>query len=79
MSPHIGVSCFDASCGQCLVAKMAKALACNAGRPGFDPRFGKIPLEKENGIPLQCSCLEKIPWTEERGRLTVHGITKSQT
>ena len=56
-----------------------KHLPAMQGDLGLIARIGKIPLEKENGNPLQCSCLEKIPWTEERGRLTVHGITKSQT
>ena len=31
-----------------------------------------------HGSPFQYSCLNKIPWTEEAGRL-VHGVAKSQT
>ena len=36
------------------------------------------PLEKRNGYPLQCSCLEN---SMDRGAwwATVHGVTKSQT
>ena len=35
-------------------------------------------LEKE--MATYCSVLAwKIPWTEKPGRLTVHGVTKSQT
>ena len=36
------------------------------------------PLEKE--MATHSSTLTwKIPWTEEPGRATVHGVTKSQT
>ena len=36
------------------------------------------PLEKE--MATHSSILAwKIPWTEESGRLTVHGVAKSQT
>ena len=36
------------------------------------------PLEKE--MATQSSILAwRIPWTEEPGRLTVHGVSKSQT
>ena len=36
------------------------------------------PLEK--GMAAHSSALAwKIPWTEEPGRLTVHGVAKSQT
>ena len=34
-------------------------------------------LEKENGNPLQYSCLERIPWTEEPGRLQSMGSQES--
>ena len=38
----------------------------------------KYPLEK--GMETHSSILAwRIPWAEEPGRLTVHGITKSQT
>ena len=36
------------------------------------------PLEKE--MATQSSILAwRIPWTEEPGRITVHGVSKSQT
>ena len=35
------------------------------------------PLEKENGSPLQYSCLEN-PMDREAWGATVHGVTKSQ-
>ena len=41
------------------------------------PESGRSPGEG-NGNPLQYSCL-RIPWTEEPGRLTVHGVAKSRT
>ena len=39
---------------------------------------GEDPLEKENGNPLQYSCLEN-PMDGGTWRATVHGVTKSQT
>ena len=50
----------------------------NAGnkRHGFNPWVGKILLEKEmatHSIILAW----RIPWTEEPGQATVHGVTKS--
>ena len=36
------------------------------------------PLEKEMAIHSSIHAW-KIPWTEEPGRLTVHGVTKSWT
>ena len=56
-----------------LVAHMdGKESACNARRPGFDPRVGKMPKEG-NGSPLQHSCLKN---SEDRGAwwATVHGV-----
>ena len=39
---------------------------------------GEDPLEK--GIATHSSILAwRIPWTEEPGGLTIHGVTKSQT
>ena len=37
-------------------------------RCGFNPWVGKNPW-RGNGNPFHYSCLEKIPWTEEPGRL----------
>ena len=54
-----------------------KASAYNAGDTGSIPRLGSF-LEKE--MVTHSSVLAwKIPWTEEPGRLTVHGVAKSQT
>ena len=51
-----------------LVAQMERIhLQCR--RPGLDPWVGKIPWRREHGNPLQCSCLENPPWTEEPGGL----------
>jgi len=38
--------------------------------------FGKIPLEKEMATHSSILAWE-IPWTEEPGGATVHGIAKS--
>ena len=51
--------------------------AYNAGDTGSVPGSGRCPREG-NGNPFQYSCLE-IPWTEESGRLRLHGVAKSQT
>ena len=46
----------------------------NAGDAGLISALGRSPGEG-NDNPLQYSCLGKIPWTEEPGRLhTVHGM-----
>ena len=51
--------------------------ACNAGDLGSIPGLGRYP-RKENGYPLQYSCLEKSmdtgAWQD-----TGHGVTKSRT
>ena len=39
---------------------------------------GKIPWRRENGNPLQYSCLEN-PMDRGAWRATVHGVAKSQT
>ena len=52
--------------------------ACNAGDWGAIPGSGRSPGEG-NGNPLQHSCLEKIPWTEEPGRLQSTGSQESDT
>ena len=49
-----------------------KASACNAGDLGSIPGLGRSPGEG-NGNPLQYSCLEKTPWTEEPGGLQSMG------
>ena len=51
---------------------MIKSLPANAGDSGReDPR--------EKGMAIHSSILAwKIPWTEEPGRLQVHGVAKSQ-
>ena len=54
-----------------------KVSAYNAEDPGSTPGLGRSPAEG-NGNLLQYSCWT-IPWTEEPGRLPVHGVTKSQT
>ena len=55
----------------------SKESACNAGDLGLIPRSGKSP-EKENGYPLQYSCLEnsmdRAAW-----RAIVHVVIKSRT
>ena len=47
---------------------MAKNLPANAGDAGSISGSGKSP-EEGNGNPLQYSCLEEIPWTENPGGL----------
>ena len=49
-----------------------KVSAYNAGDPGSIPGSGRSPGEG-NGNPLQYSCLEKISWMEEPGRLQSMG------
>ena len=54
-----------------------KESACNAGDPGQSLGL-EDPLEK--GIAIHSSILAwRIPWTEEPGGLSPHGVTKSQT
>ena len=56
---------------------MVKESACNVGDPVSIPGLGRSP-RKENGNPLQCSCLEN---SMDRGawQATVHGVAKSRT
>ena len=54
-----------------------KESICNAGDPGSVSELERSAGEG-NGYPLWYSCLENS-MTEEPGRLTVHGVTKSQT
>ena len=53
-----------------------KESACNVGDLGSIPGLGRSPGEG-NGYPLQYPAW-RIPWTEEPGRLQVHGVAKSQ-
>ena len=46
--------------------------ACKAGVLGSIPGLGRAPREG-NSYPLHYSDLEKIPWTEEPGRLQSRG------
>ena len=48
------------------------------GDVGFDPWVGKIPWKKK-WQPTSVFFPEKIPWTEEPGRLQSMGVTKSGT
>ena len=54
------------------MAQMVKKSGCNAGDPGSIPGSGTPPGE-EHGKPLQCSCLDRVPWTEEPGTLQSMG------
>ena len=56
---------------------VGKESACNAGKPGLIPVWGRSPGEG-NGNPLQYSCLENLM---DRGawQATVHGVAKSWT
>ena len=55
------------------MARDGKVSAFNVGDLGQED-----PLEKE--MATHCSTLSwKIPWTEEPGRLLVHGVAKSWT
>ena len=51
-----------------LVVKNPPANAGDIGDTGSVPREGVSP-EGGNGNPLQYSCLKKILWAEEPGRL----------
>ena len=51
-----------------------KESACNAGCPDSIPRSGRFP-GKENGNPLQYSCLENA-LDREACQATVHGVAR---
>ena len=53
------------------VARMVENLPTYAGDLGSIPEWGRS-REEGNGNPLQCSC-QRIPWTEEPGRLQSMG------
>ena len=60
-----------------LVAQTVEESARNVGYSGSIPGLGRSPGK---GIHPHSSILAwKIPWTEEAGRATVHGVAKSQT
>ena len=52
-----------------------KESAYIAGDPGSVPESGRSPGEG-NDNPLQYSCLERIPWTEEPGGLQSLGLQR---
>ena len=53
-----------------------KGSACKAGDLGSIPGLGSL----EKGMATHSSVLAwRIPWTEELGGHTVHGVAKSQT
>jgi len=54
-----------------------KESTCNAGDLGLIHRFRRLSGEG-NGNPLQYSCLEN-PMDRGAWRVTVYGVTKSQT
>ena len=56
---------------------MVKNPPANAGDAGLIPELRKFP-GKENGNPLQYSCLEN-PMGRGAWQATVHGATKSRT
>ena len=56
------------SIGLIPLSRIGKESACNAGDTGLTPGLGRSP-EEGNDKPLQYSCLERIPWTEEPGGL----------
>ena len=53
----------------------SKESACSARNPGSIPRLGRS-LGKENGNPLQYSCLGH-PMNREAWQATVHGVTRA--
>ena len=55
-----------------------KEFTCNAGDPGLIPRSDPRVRKKENGYPLQFSCLEN-PMDRGAWWARVHGVAKSQT
>ena len=59
------------------MVKNPPANAGDTGDAGLIPRLGRSP-GKENGNPLQYSCLENLM---DRGAwwATVHGVSQSQT
>ena len=60
-----------------LGSSVGKESASNSGDPGSIPGSGTSPGEG-NGNTIHILA-ERIPWTEETGRLQSMGFTKSQT
>ena len=60
---------------------MVKNLPANAGDKGLIPGSGKSPEggNRMGRYPLQCSCLKKIPWTEEPGGLELDTTAQLST
>ena len=56
---------------------VGKESTCNAGGMGSIPGSGRS-LEKEMAIHSGILAW-RIPWTEEPGKATVHGVAKSRT
>ena len=78
---HCNFSChpYDITKGF-LGGRGVKNLPANAGDTGdvcLIPGLRR-PSGEENGNPLQDSCLEKIPWTEEPGGLQSMGSQESR-
>ena len=63
--------------GQAYLVQMVKSLPLMQ-ETQVQSLGGEDPLEKENGNPLQYSCLEN-PMDGGTWWATVHGVTKSQT
>ena len=65
----------DCDPGASLVAQVVKTLPVNARDVGLFPGSGRS-LEE---VTAPCSNILawRIPWTEEPGQTTVHGVTKS--
>ena len=59
------------------MAQDSKEFACNEGDLDLIPGSERSP-GKENGYPLQYSCLEN-PMDRGAWQATVHGVAKSQT
>ena len=70
MLDTVVITCFPGSSDD-------KVSDCNAGDPGSIPGLGRSP-GKENGNPLQYSCLEN-PMDLGDWWATVHGVAKSRT
>ena len=71
-SEYINAGCQDFPGGS-----DCKASVYNAGDPGQSLGW-EDPLEKEMAIHSS-NIAWKIPWTEEPGQATIHGVAKSQT
>ena len=58
---------------------MVKNPSANAGDPGNKSSIPGLGISPGGGKPTHSSILAwKIPWTEEPGRLQVHGAAKSR-